>query len=121
MVDYFTPTVIEPPLPLADLTPLERLVLGAIFETDKTEDGLSCFAQEGVDDYPMLPIAALRDAWAQADGTPSRLHDLVTGQLAETAADAEVFELDLSVEGCAITPPAPTADPIFLPPVSQRT
>jgi hypothetical protein len=101
MANYFTPTVIEPPLPLADLTPLERLVLGAIFETDKTEDGLSCFAQEGVDDYPLLPIAALRDAWAQADGTPSRLHDLVTEQLAETAADAEVFELDLSVEGCA--------------------
>jgi hypothetical protein len=101
MVDYFTPTVVEPPLPLADMTPLERLVLGAIFETDKAEDGLSCFAQEGVNDYPLLPIVPLRDAWAQADGTPSRLHDLVTEQLAETAADAEAFELDLSVEGYA--------------------
>ena len=58
-----------------------------------------CFARDSVNDYPSLPIAALRDAWAQADGTPSRLHDLVTEQLAETAADAEAFELDLSVDG----------------------
>ena len=99
MADYFTPTVIEQPLPLADITPLERLVLGAIFETDKTEEGLSCFAPGSVDDCPLLSVGPLRDAWAQADGTPSRLHDLVTGQLAETAADAQV--LDLSVDGYA--------------------
>ena len=55
--------------------------------------------REGVNDCPSLPIAALRDAWAQADGTPSRLHDRVTEQLAETAADAEAFDLDLSVDG----------------------
>ena len=98
MVDYFTPTVIEPPLPLADITPLERLVLGAIFETEKTE--MACLHCPGkVNDCPSLPIAALRDAWVQADGTPSRLHDLVTEQLAKTATDAEAFELDLSVEG----------------------
>ena len=59
------------------------------------------FARDGINDCPSLPIAALRDAWAQADGTPSRLHDLVTEQLAETAADAEAFELDLSVDGYA--------------------
>ena len=40
------------PLPLADTTPLERLVLGAIFETDKTEDGVSRFAPDSVNDYP---------------------------------------------------------------------
>ena len=34
-----------------------------------------------------------------ADGAPSRLHDRVTKQLAETAADAEAFDLDLSVDG----------------------
>src|SRR5271157_4541321 len=99
MADYFTPTIIEPPLPLADMTPLEKLVLGAVFETRETATGLHCHAWEGVNDFPSLPIAALRDAWAQADGTPSRLHDLVTEHLAETGADAEAFELDLSVDG----------------------
>jgi hypothetical protein len=99
MADYFTPTVVEPPLPLADMTPLEKLVLGAVFETRETDTGLHCHAWEGVNDCPSLPITALRDAWTQADGTPSRLRDFVTEQLANTGADAEAVDLDLSVDG----------------------
>jgi hypothetical protein len=100
MADYFASTVVQPDIPLADMTPLERLVLEALFEHEISRDAAYFFASDGVNDYPSLPIAALRDAWAQADGTPSRLHDLVTKQLAKTAADAEDFDLDLSVDGC---------------------
>jgi hypothetical protein len=99
MADYFTSTVVQPDIPLADMTPLERLVLGAIFDIEESGGVVYFFARDGINDCPSLPIAALRDAWVQADGTPSRLHDLVTEQLAETAADAEALELDLSVEG----------------------
>ena len=36
MADYFTSTVVRAAdIPLADMTPLERLVLGAIFEIDE--------------------------------------------------------------------------------------
>jgi hypothetical protein len=101
MADYFTSTVVQPDIPLADMTPLERLVLEALFEHEISDDAVYFFAPEGVNDYPLMPIAALRDAWVEANGTPSRLHDLVTEQLAETAADAEAFELDLSVDGYA--------------------
>jgi hypothetical protein len=89
MADYFTPTVVEPPLPLADMTQLEKLVLGAVFETRETDTGLHCHAWEGVNDCPSLPITALRDAWAQAEGTPSRLHDRVTKQLVAMLITAE--------------------------------
>ena len=99
MADYFTSTVVQPDIPLADMTPLERLVLDALFEHEISDAAVYFFARDGINDCPSLPIAALRDAWAQADGTPSRLHDRVTEQLAETAADAEAFELDLSVDG----------------------
>jgi hypothetical protein len=101
MADYFTSTVVQADIPIADMTPLERLVLGAIFDIEESGSAVYFFARDGINDCPSLPIAALRDAWARADGTSSRLHDRVTEQLAETAADAEAFELDLSVDGYA--------------------
>jgi hypothetical protein len=32
MADYFTPTVIQQTVPTADMTPLERLILGHVFD-----------------------------------------------------------------------------------------
>jgi hypothetical protein len=34
MADYFSPTVIQQPIPIADMTPLERLVLSLIFDAE---------------------------------------------------------------------------------------
>ncbi len=105
MADYFTPTVIEPPLPLADITPLERLVLKAVFQTEdlETEENrrpaLYCYASESVNDFLSLDAAEVFDALGQSENIPSRLHDLVTKELPETTPDADTLELDLSVEG----------------------
>ena len=91
MADYFTTTIIDPALPLADITPLERLALGTIFETDQTDAGLSCFAWESVNHVPSLPAPKVRDALLRANGMRSRLHDLVTAQLADTGANSETL------------------------------
>lgn len=47
MADYFTPTVVQPTIPIAAMTPLERLLLTRIFEAEPDGDGLYIFAEEG--------------------------------------------------------------------------
>ena len=104
MADYCTPTVVQQPLPLADMTALEKLVLEAVFETEELgteESGLElyCFAPENVNDFPSLDAGELRDALERSAATPSRLHDLIKPQADRIAADQSGFDLDLSAEG----------------------
>ena len=40
MADYHSPTVVQPTIPNADMTPLERLLLTRIFEAEPDGDGL---------------------------------------------------------------------------------
>jgi hypothetical protein len=42
MADYFSPTVIQPSIPIADITPLERLLLSQIFSAEP--DGGVCIS-----------------------------------------------------------------------------
>lgn len=39
MAGYHSPTVVTSTIPLADITPLERLILGAVFDTELDRDG----------------------------------------------------------------------------------
>ncbi len=99
MADYFTPTVVQQGLPLADMTSLEKLVLKAIFDTEEEVGELYCYASESVGDFPSLDAAEVRDALKQASGIPSRLYDLAKAQ-ADALGDGEkTLDLDLSVEG----------------------
>lgn len=46
MADYFSPTVIQPAIPVASMTPLERLLLTHVFQTKPQGDNLYFFADE---------------------------------------------------------------------------
>jgi hypothetical protein len=48
MADYYMPTVIQPRIPAADMTPLERLILGKMFSAGSEETDLYFYAEEGV-------------------------------------------------------------------------
>jgi hypothetical protein len=39
MVQYFSPTVVQPNIPASDMTQLERLILGQLFEQSTDENG----------------------------------------------------------------------------------
>ena len=101
MATYYTHTILHQDLPLADITPLEKLVLCAVLETYEHDGKLSCFASESVNGVPSLATAAVREALALANGQASRLNDLVAQKIEDVAAEAETFDLDLSVEGYA--------------------
>jgi len=47
MTDYYTPTVIQPPLPAADMTPLERLLLDRIFSAEPAGDRVYFSSEDG--------------------------------------------------------------------------
>ena len=72
MADYFSPTVVQPTIPNADMTALERLLLTHIFESEPDGDRLYFFAETSPNDQIELPIAELRAALASARASPAR-------------------------------------------------
>lgn len=98
MADYHSPTVVQPTIPNADMTPLERLVLGHIFEAETNGDGLYFFSEIGPCDCFALPAEHLRVACAQSAGIPGTLYPYIIDRLAALADDDIDLEIDLSVE-----------------------
>ena len=93
MPDYLTPTVIQPAIPIADITPLERLLLSHVFNAERQGERLYFYADEGPADRIWLDRARLEAALAQSriDGTAATL---VIEHLARIPADNVEIELD---------------------------
>ena len=62
MANYLSPTVIQQPIPVADMTPLERLVLSLIFDAEPDGDALHFHSSFGPSDAIGLSIGDLRVA-----------------------------------------------------------
>ena len=73
MADYFTPTVIQPAIAIADITPLERLLLSHVFNAERQGERLYFYADEGPADRIWLDRARLEAALAQSASTAPRL------------------------------------------------
>jgi hypothetical protein len=97
MAGYFTPTVIQPTIPLGDITPLERLLLSHIFNAEPDGEGLYFYADEGPADMIWLDRAPLEAALAQSStASDNTAATVVTSQLARVPADNVEIELDVS-------------------------
>jgi len=97
MADYFSPTVIQPAIPVADITPLERLLLSHIFNAEPDGDGLYFHADERPADMIWLDRAPIEAALAQSkSAADSTAAAVVTAQLAQVPADNVEIELDSS-------------------------
>ena len=97
MADYYTPTVVQPTIPYADMTPLEQLLLTQIFESEPNDNGLYFFAEIMPTDQFELPIDTLRGALAASDGVASQAATFVIDRLKDAGGDYADIELDLSV------------------------
>lgn len=90
-----------PPIPLADITPLEKLVLAHVLECSETEDGLVLFTDVG----PINPInvkrQALLDAFgASAPQADSALNAFIGGRilaLLPTSPDGDDVAADIDL------------------------
>jgi hypothetical protein len=96
MADYFTQTVIQPTIPIADITPLERLILSNTFSTETHGEELYFFAE----DNPALVVGLDRDelsaALAASKTFASSANAHVVEQLADLPIDEDPVDLDLS-------------------------
>jgi len=96
MADYFSPTVVQPTIPNADMTPLERLLLMQIFESELDGDGLYFFAEIMPAEQIELPIESLRTALAASDGVASETATFVLDHIKNIGEDDSNVEFDLS-------------------------
>lgn len=96
MADYFSPTVIQPSIPVADITPLERLLLGHIFQIELHDDALYLYAEEGPADLFAVDRSDLEVALAASCEVVSTAVAVVTEQLARFPGERAEIDLDLS-------------------------
>jgi hypothetical protein len=89
MADYHSPTVVQPNIPAMDMTPLERLILGLVFDTESDEDGLYLYSWCGPSDIVTLSADDLRSALeASREQGESSFGKHVEGLLARRDAEA---------------------------------
>lgn len=96
MADYFTPTVVQPAIPDADMTPLERILLSNIFSAQHDSDGWSFFAEIGPSTMIVVSRTELETALAASADPTSTAQVYITGQLAQFGAHDAEIDLDLS-------------------------
>ena len=96
MADYHSPTIIQPSIPNADITPLERLILTNIFDFEPDGDALYLFTELRPSDIFELPAEEFRTAFAASADQPSRVSDYLQYTLANLDAAAEFVEIDIS-------------------------
>ena len=96
MANYLSPTVIQQPIPVADMTPLERLVLSLIFDAEPDGDALYFHASLGPSDAIGLSIGDLRTALEASAGIDSTATTYVAERLAAAPAGDTEIEIDFS-------------------------
>ncbi|MCU4161903.1 hypothetical protein AiwAL_17685, partial [Acidiphilium sp. AL] len=97
MSDYFSPTVVQPTIPNADMTPLERLLLTQVFDSEPDGDGVYFFAETSPCDQIELPLESVRMALAASDGVDSEAAAFVREQLKDLDDNTVHVQLDLSL------------------------
>jgi hypothetical protein len=93
MAHFYTPTVIEPHIPLPSILPLERLFLAQIFEEERHGDRVYYYSGTGANDHIILPADEVRAALC--DALPnSRLAQKLFEEQPDAARGDGNFELD---------------------------
>lgn len=96
MADYYTPTVVDPMIPLAAMLPIERMFLAQVFDEEMTSEAAYYYCEEGASDLISLPAADVRAALDAATPETSRLAQ----KLIDEQPDAILGEDDIDLDMC---------------------
>lgn len=96
MANYYSSTVIQPTIPDADMTPLERLLLESIFSADRDGDGFYFYTEEGPVDFIALSRVEIEAALAASNGTAGTAATFVHERLSRAAPEEAAIDFDLS-------------------------
>lgn len=96
MADYYTPTVVDPTIPLAAILPIERLFLAQVFSEEVNHEAAYYFSDDGPCDLISLAAADVRAALDAATPETSRLAQ----KLIDEQPDAILGEEDIDLDMC---------------------
>ncbi len=102
MADYYSPTVVQQPIPVTDLTPLEHLVLSLVFDAEFDGDAIWFHSDIGPSDSIGMSIDDLQAAFQALQGIRSAIAVLVGECLAAAPPDDTDIDIDLSVVSWAL-------------------
>ena len=95
MADYYTPTVIEPMIPLAAMLPIERLFLAQVFSEDATNEAAYYYSEDGASDFITLDAASVRTTLDAALAENSCLAKKLLDERGAAILGDEEIELDM--------------------------
>jgi hypothetical protein len=96
MADYYQQTVVHQIIPDADMTPLERLLLGKIFQSERVNDGWYFFAEENPAMVITIDRKELEQALEASPDAGSAAHSAVMEELAANKDGVHDVELDFT-------------------------
>lgn len=96
MADYYTPTVVEPMIPLAAMLPIERLFLAQVFSEEVTCETAYYYSDDGACDLIYLDAEAVRSA---LDATSPETSSLAR-KLIDEQADAILGDEEIALDEC---------------------
>jgi len=96
MADYYTPTVVDPMIPLATMLPIERLFLAQVFSEELDGESAYYCSEDGANDLISLAAAEVRAALEAATAETSRLAQ----KLIDEQRDAILGEDDIDLDMC---------------------
>lgn len=94
MADYYTPTVVEPVIPLAAMLPIERLFLAQVFSEEVDGETAYYFSDDGACDLILLDAEAVKTALDAASSGDSSLARKLLGERGDAILASEEIELD---------------------------
>ena len=98
MADYYTPTVIDPVIPIAAMLPIEQLFLAQVFSEEVDGVAAYYYSDDGATDLIFLDADAVRTALDAASLETSSLAKKLLGGHGEAILGDEEIELDMCGE-----------------------
>lgn len=96
MADYYTPTVVDPVIPVSAILPIEAMFLGQVFNAD-VENGIAYYySEDGASDLIYLDPKEVREALEATDHVSSRLVARLLDEHAEAIQSDEEIEFDMA-------------------------
>ncbi len=94
MADYYTPTVVEPMIPLTAMLPIERLFLAQVFSEEIEGEAAYYYSEDGACDLIYLDAEAVRTALDAASVETSSLARKLINEQPDAILGDEEIELD---------------------------
>ena len=98
MADYYSPTVVAPEIPLNDMTPVERLILSAVFDEEVDSSTAYFHSSCGPSDFLTIDAERLRAAFAQSREIESPCNARIASLLNERDASTDNLPDDVDID-----------------------